>query len=361
VNGWAATAAGYWKSNALENVSTNPLPAGKSLEQINGYYVSSISSNIPYIVTCTGYYPMPTTSAFLSRTIQVTTKNLGVYFAPLVVKDQIELNGNNVMTDSYDSTNPSKSTGGRYDPAKAQDKGDVASINGLSDTLAIGNANIWGHVLTGPSGNVTVGPSGAVGDVAWQRAGKSGLESGWWLNDLNFSMPDVQLPFTNAPPPASGTVATVSYNTVLPTGNFKMSSLAGNVIVTGNAVLYVTDDIKFSSSDTLTILPGFTLQIYSGAASATFGGIDNKNTDPMSFQYFGLNSNTSIGVKGQNPWTGVIYAPYAQFTLNGNGVLYGSVVAKSAKLSGNAAVHYDESLLNKLPTRGFVATSWTEL
>jgi hypothetical protein len=42
-------------------------------------------------------------------------------------------------------------------------------------------------------------------------------------------------------------------------------------------------------------------------------------------------------------------------------VLYGSVVTKSAKLSGNAAVHYDESLINKLPSRGFVATSWLEL
>src|SRR3954471_1694754 len=148
-NGWAAGSSGYSKSNAVDTTSTNTLPAGKTLESLNGYYISSISSNLPYVITCTGYYPLHTTSSYLSRTVQVTTRNLGVFFGALVVKDQIDLNGNNVMTDSYDSTNPAKSTNGKYDVTKAGDKGDVASLNGLSDTLAIGNANIWGHVMTG--------------------------------------------------------------------------------------------------------------------------------------------------------------------------------------------------------------------
>jgi hypothetical protein len=291
----------------------------------------------------------------------VTTKNLGVFFGAIVVKDRVDLNGNNVMTDSYDSTDPSKSTLGKYDVNKAGDKGDVASLLGLSDTLAVGNANIWGHVLTGPSGNITVGPSGAVGDVAWQKTGKSGLESGWWLNDLNVTMPDAQAPFTNATPPKSGTVGTTSYNAVLGNGNYSISQLANNVIVTGNAVLYVSDEIKFTGTDGITIMPNASLTIYCAAPSATFGAIDNKNSDPMSFQFYGLNSNTSIGVKGQNPWIGVVYAPYAQFTLNGSAAIFGSVVAKSVTLIGNAAVHYDESLINKLPSRGFIATSWAEL
>src|SRR5436190_6779598 len=79
-NGWAATASGYSKSNAIDTATTNALPAGKTLESLHGYYVSSISSNIPYVITCTGYYPLRTTDSYISRTIQVTTKNLGVYF-----------------------------------------------------------------------------------------------------------------------------------------------------------------------------------------------------------------------------------------------------------------------------------------
>ena len=38
----------------------------------------------------------------------------------------------------------------------------------------------------------------------------------------------------------------------------------------GNAVLYVTSGIKFSGSDTITIRPGASLQLYNGGADAGF-------------------------------------------------------------------------------------------
>src|SRR5215510_16530084 len=125
------------------------------------------------------------------------------------------MNGNDVMTDSYDSTNPAKSTNGRYDPLKAGDKGDIASISGLTNSLKVGNANVWGRAITGPAGGVYTGPNGAVGSTNWQRSGMSGVEPGWWVNDLNFSVPDVTAPFTVATPPASGLVNGINYGYVL--------------------------------------------------------------------------------------------------------------------------------------------------
>jgi hypothetical protein len=359
-NGWAISGTAYFKSNAMQTASPAASLAG-SMALLDGFYTVAITTNLPYVITSTGFYPMPGSSGYLSRTIRVTTRNLGVFFGSIVVKNNIDMNGNNVTTDSYDSTDPAKSTLGKYDAAKAGDKGDVACINGLTDSLSVGNANVWGHVFTGPSGTVNVGANGSVGEVSWQQAGKTGLEPGWWQNDLNFSLPDVQVPFTSAAPPAGGLVGLLSYNYVLGNGNYKMSNLGNDVVVTGNAVLYVTDNIKFNPSDVLRILPGASLRLYCAAGTAIFSAIDNQNTDPSTFVYYGLPSNLYLTVKGQNPWIGRIYAPNAQFTLNGTAVVHGSVVAQSAKMTGNAAIHYDESQINQLPSRGFIAVNWEEL
>src|ERR1051326_8279323 len=133
---------------------------------------------------------MPGTDAFISRTVQVNATNQPAFIGPLVIRDKVDLNGNNIVTDSYDSTDLTKSNLGAYDPTKAGDKGDVACFGGVKNAFGVGNANIWGRAITGPAGVVDVGPNGAVGSVAWQQGGNSGIEAGWWINDLNFSLPD---------------------------------------------------------------------------------------------------------------------------------------------------------------------------
>ena len=179
------------------------------------------------------------------------------------------------MTDSFDSRDLYKSTAGRYDPAKAGDKGDVACLGGLIDSLNVGNANIWGHAYTGPNGGLNVGPSGAVGSVGWQKAGKSGVEPGWWLTDYNTTFEDVKAPFTSGAAPVPGIVGGVNYDYILGSGNYMTKDLSKKVVVTGNAVLYVTDQVNFSSGDSLEILPGASLSIYMAGQSAVFTTIVN--------------------------------------------------------------------------------------
>ena len=50
---------------------------------------------------------------------------------------------------------------------------------GLINSLNVGNANIYGHVATGPHGTVAVGTQGAVGDSSWQTGGNTGIKPGW--------------------------------------------------------------------------------------------------------------------------------------------------------------------------------------
>jgi len=225
----------------------------------------------------------------------------------------------------------------------------------------VGNANIWGHALTGPGVTPTTGPNGAIGSVAWNQAGMSGIQPGWVQNDFNVSFPDVQAPFIAATPPASGSYNGTNYATVLGNGNYLSSSLGGKVLVTGNATLYVTGNILFNNGDFLQIVPGASLRLYVGGASASFQTIVNPNTGAASFLYFGLPTNTSISMSGTSDLTGAIYAPEASVTLTGSAEIFGAVMAKATSMQGNAAVHYDESLASIPPTRGFIVNSWNEL
>ncbi len=130
---------------------------------------------------------------------------------------QIDLKGNNFVSDSFDSSDPNYSDNGTYDPAKAKDGGDIASFWGIINSLGVGSAYIYGHIFTGAYGTVSIGPNGSVGDLAWHNAGNSGIEPGFSANDMNVSLPDAQLPFTGgAFTPSAGYITNVS-TTINPT------------------------------------------------------------------------------------------------------------------------------------------------
>ena len=196
--------------------------------------------------------------------------------------------------------------------------------------------------------------------MAWQKAGTTGIKPGWWQNDFNVDYPDVRAPFVAAVPPLPGMVGGTLYTYVLGNGNYLSPTLGNKVIVTGNAVLYVTGDIKFTGSDSLEIQPGASLTIYAGGASSQLTAIMNSNTTARSFVYLGLPSNTSLSISGNSALTCAIYAPEADISLKGGTQVYGSIVARSAVMTGISAFHYDESLVNALPSRGFIITAWNE-
>ncbi len=149
-------------------------------------------------------------SRWVRRAVRVETSRGSLLLAAMVAKHQIDLKGNGILTDSFDSADSAKSTNGLYDPAKAGDKGDVASNDGIISTVSVQNANIYGHVYTGPGGTATVGDNGAVGSHAWQDAGNTGFQPGWVMDNANFTFPDTKLPYTAGTAPISGDVVTIS-------------------------------------------------------------------------------------------------------------------------------------------------------
>lgn len=344
-NGWTVFNSTYVKSNQVGE----------------GFYLTAISQSTPYEIVSRGYLPMPGSDSYVTRTVRVQTAPQGIFTGAMIMRNTINLNGNDVRSDSYDSEDPNKSTGTAYDASKAQDKGDIGCVGGLIDSVRIGNADVWGRVLTGPNGTVSVGPNGGAGSKAWHLGGNGGIQPGWWLNDMNMNFPTVQAPFVAAAPPASGTVDGENYSYVLGNGDYQLSSLAGRVAITGNAVLYVTGDVKFGSTDLLYIAPGAKLQLYVAGTETTISTIVNKNAKPDSFMYYGMPGNNSITINGNAEMTAAIYAPDARITMTGGVNFFGSLIGRDAVLNGHSAFHYDEALGRMTPTRAITITSWNEI
>src|SRR6185503_4675397 len=96
------------------------------------------------------------------RKIRVLAKRQTPVQFAMLAKGKIDLHGNNVSSDSFNSTNSNYSTNGRYDPAKSRDHGDIATNAQIVDGLNAGNANIKGKASTGPDGSVSIGSNGSI-------------------------------------------------------------------------------------------------------------------------------------------------------------------------------------------------------
>ena len=203
-DGWTYSGSVYWMNRTL----------GDSTYYVTiSNWVANLPGNVP-VVESRAYVPMPVqvasaenwlfatvsvpdaTRNYIGRGVRVTAVRDYLFTKAMVAKGQIDMKGNNVTTDSFNSSDPHFSTNGLYYAPWHEAHGDVATDSQLTNSLSVGNANIYGKISTGPNGTATIGANGSVGDLAWHAAGNSGAETGFSANDMNVTLPDVQLPFT---------------------------------------------------------------------------------------------------------------------------------------------------------------------
>ena len=375
--GWTLSDGWYWKTRQLGD----------------NYYQVKISTSDPPVIRSDSYTRLPLTSvapvafiaaygfetdatSFTKRRVRVTCRKDGMWTHAMVARGQIDLLGNNVASDSFDSANPNYSTGGQYDVTKRRDHGDIATNSGIVNSLNVANADLWGRASTGPGGSVAIGPNGSVGDLAWHLTYKKGIEPGWTNNDMNVYFRDVTRPYNSGYPLTSGTIGTTTYKYLLTgtspgSGDYMTTDLSmqGNEVmyVAGNCKLLVTGTINISGNAYIQIAPGASLQLYMEGANASLGGngIANQTGYAINFLYFGLPTNTSLSFGGNGTFLGAIYAPQANFTLGGGGgnVLdfIGASVINTVKMNGHFNFHYDESLGRANWNRGYLVNSWNEI
>ncbi len=196
-------------------------------------WVAGYSNNVPDVDSL-GYVELPQAYAssgegpllaqintsvrrqvLLGRGVHTRTGRDRIFTKALVARDSIQLNGNGIRTDSFDSSDPAWSTNGHYAPGRFKANGDIA-VNGSVEnggSISIDNANIFGHVSTGPNGTIALGPNGAVGDISWQSS-NDGIEPGYRASDMNVSFPDVTVPYSGGWTPSGGWVTNVIATTI---------------------------------------------------------------------------------------------------------------------------------------------------
>jgi hypothetical protein len=271
------------------------------------------------------------------------------------------MNGNNVQTDSFDSSNPSFSTNGRYDPTKATTNGTVGSIAGV---LNIGNSDINGDVYLGPTASDSLNNNGSV--------------TGTTHYDWTVDFPDVVLPVSVTtflpaiaspfPIPVNG----ISYNYY-----FNAAPGIQYVSITGNGNIYVAPGARVVAYCPTSISPSYitvgatnglsgNLQVYIAGSSFTLSGqatVDGGVAGNLGF--WGLPTCTDIQFTGNAAITGTIYAPEANIRLGGGGSdtydIVGSIIGGNVTVNGHFNFHYDEALSHNGPVSGYAANYWKEL
>ena len=323
----------------------------------------------PPRILAQGQVQIPVSDRHVTRGVLVRTKKDALFAKALVAKGEIDLNGSGIMTDSFDTTDPNYHTGGRYDPAKAKDNGDVASNSTIKDSISVGNAHIYGHVSTGPGGSVSVG-NGMVGNKAFHanpaNAGK--IQGGWFKDDMNVQFPDAKVPAGLAFAPLPGVVGGTNYTYVLPAGKWELPDLKSSkarILVTGDAILHVKGEISLSGKAEIIVAPGGNLNLYAGGPTTKITGQGFVNDgSALNFAYHGLPTNTEVHFGGNASFTGTIYAPNAYFHLGGGGNdgydFVGAAIVNNVKMNGHFAFHYDEALAKIGPFRGYLVDSWQE-
>jgi hypothetical protein len=164
--------------------------------------------------------------------------------------------------------------------------------------------------------------------------------------------------------PTTNNTATCSYNTAC-AGNYGTGSMTfpPSNSSYGQVTLGSNDDYYFSAGnyyfDTLTITASarvhltstpVTIYILNGANSTqplnfTGGQQTNQGGSPsnLNFVYNG-NQTVHIGNISSNAVFATIYAPNASVKFDGNGNIYGAVIANTVSLTGGGHLNYDTSL-----------------
>jgi hypothetical protein len=373
-DGWTVSGTTYTMTRTL---STNM-----------GYYTVTIDdtiSNAP-VITSVGYAyftmasTQPQSSPFMlasagvnnsgysttvSRSVIVSNVFLALFPDAIDSITNIDLKGNNIRVDSFDSTKTNYSDWttngyGTYDAAKARGNGNVATDSDIVGAISVGQANIYGTVNTGPGGSTTVGANGYVGP--YPQSG-SGIQPGYSNDTMNITFPDVVLPT------GAALWTTVSDGgTISASGNYYISGISSGLTISGSNIV-VTIYVAGSISGSIAIgqqVSSVTMYV-KGPSIALAGNstINNQTQQACRLGIYGLPSLTSVDLHGNAAFSGTLYAPEAAFTFGGGGNntqdFVGAVVVNSLSLNGHANMHYDESLKVTGPGRGYIPTSWKEV
>src|SRR5205085_1782992 len=300
--------------------------------------------------------------AQVSRRIEAIVEPVSAFNEAIMSVGVVDLTNQNIVVDSYDSTNPTKSTDGLYDPAKRQENGDIATDGQLIDA---GNAQIHGDVATNAgtvSGAANI--TGVERTDFYQEPIPIGAPS--WADSSTATIDGTTT--INAVATQGSVASRYTFSSISLSGN-KTLTLAGNPNGSQTYIeIYVIGDMSVTGTGQIVVEPGVTATIYfAGNVDISGNGVLNSNNQPGDFMLYGIqpptNTSEHVSIGGNSQITASVYAPGHDVTVNGggtNGHVYGSVVGKTVTMTGVSNLHYDERLGATGMVNNYKIVSWFE-
>jgi Tfp pilus assembly protein PilX len=341
---------------------------------IASYDSSAVLSNSDtYVITSTGRVSL--VGATIQRAIRMTiqkVKNNGPHFDyGILSRASIHMAGS-VRVDSYDSTDPTKSTNGQYDPIKASRNGTLTTLSTDDPVIKVdGGAQLDGISILTVLEGMTV-------DIAHWISFSGSIV----YIPPTYEIEDVTVPFDL---PATDSIDTSPwksrYQTITVSGSQDMSlsslkvSSDGTLTITGSGKLriYVDGKTTVSGSGQIRIVPtpstaDLKVEIYANDDVSIAGsGVLNDTYLAANCSIWGTENCTEVKVTGNSGYTGTIYAPYADVDLTGSSSASGAFLGGAVKFTGNTRFYIDESLIGGSSSsssgsgKPYKLVSWVEL
>jgi hypothetical protein len=303
-----------------------------------------------------------------TRMIEAIVKPVGTFRLALLSEKTISMNNHNIVVDSYDSRDASKSNYdplhpeiyGTYNVAERQTNGNIGTNGVLIDA---GNAYIYGDVATNG------------GDVL-----RGNNVSGTISSDFYQELFEVTAPTLTAEP--GSPVSVTGSDTLIAGINDGKNYLLSTINLGGHDILHivgdgsgrdtyitiiVSGDIKLAGQSIISVDNNVFVRLFvAGNADITGGGLVNNNS-PLNFQIYGCDQTVgttgSIKIAGNGGLNAAVYAPNYDITMVGGGSddsIFGSFVGNTITMTGVQSVHYDEALGDGGLIADYKVANWFE-
>ncbi|MBI5768027.1 MAG: hypothetical protein HZA93_09540 [Verrucomicrobia bacterium] len=305
----------------------------------------------------------------VTKLVEVTLRRRSYFANGLVAKDRIVFSGSTASVDSWssDPDHDISTAAIPYSTAVRNDRGSVASNAVGGGAVSVNQADIWGTVATGGTAPA-IGHTGSIRGADTPPAVR--VDPRRVATDFNADFPLVAAPGTGTTLTSVGATLGTANATTRWRANHLTLSGTQSLTILGQVSLVLTAGsgapaIDVTGSATIDIPRGSSLALWvEGNVRIAGNGLGNANVQPVTCQIWGVNT-TQVGqsfhLAGNGALKCVLYAPFGDVTINGNGDVMGSVVARTITLTGNAAFHYDEALRDHGTDTPFNISKWREL
>lgn len=314
-----------------------------------------------------------------SRTIEVIAQPSSGTWG--IVSRGTFIMGGNGFIDSFNSSDPFKSTNGLYDNSKRQSHGDVGIVSSTGSTFQNG-AYLYGNLTySGPPVQNTKNVQGTISTPLVASVPPVSAPN-WTAGTYSTSLPAAQNNVTTIQASANpNSPALYQVSSILLSGSQTISIQSPvdpktKLPVPGYVQIWVTGTTVDANGNSFSITgnnAGITQDSNANVKYYVQGniyvagqGIANSSGIANNLWIYGVSptdgSTQTLYIAGQGDLIGVLDAPSYNTTYAGNGDISGAIIANTLTIqgSGKGSFHYDEALKSLLPLSGYSYASWFE-